>query len=89
MKQKLNFIFYGIALILVLIPIGIEQSVGTPMEQPWRTLMLSVGILFLVLGKLFTIRQKRRIGGAAGSIFTDLIIVVALCAMILWMVIKL
>ena len=58
MKQRLNFIFYGIALVLVLIPIGMEQSVGRPMQQPWETLMLSVGIVFLILGKLFTIRQR-------------------------------
>ena len=89
MKQRLNFIFYGIALVLVLIPIGMEQSVGRPMQQPWETRMLSVGIVFLILGKLFTIRQKGRAGGAAGSIFTDLIIVAALCAMIIWMFVKL
>ncbi len=69
MKQRLNFIFYGIALVLVLIPIGMEQSVGRPMQQPWETLMLSVGIVFLILGKLFTIRQKGGAGGAAGSYF--------------------
>ena len=89
MKQRLNFIFYGIALVLVLIPIGMEQSVGRPMQQPWETLMLSVGIVFLILGKLFTIRQKGRAGGADGSNLTDLIIVAALCAKIIWMFVKL
>lgn len=88
MKQKLNFIFYGIALVLVLIPIGIEQSAGTSMQQPEKTLMLSFGILCLAAGKALTIRNKSRSGQAAGSIFTDLIIMAALFAMVIWMVLK-
>ncbi len=89
MKQKLNFIFYGIALVFVLIPIGMEQSLGRPMGQPQQTLMLAIGILLLACGKLFTIRQKSRTGGSGGSIFTDVIILAALCAMVVWMLIKL
>lgn len=87
MKQRLNYIFYAIALVLVLIPIGTEQA-GNPIAPFAESLMLSAGILFLILGKLFTINQRRKECGQGGSLFIDAIIVICLCVMLVWIFIK-
>lgn len=87
MKQRLNYILYAIALVLVLVPIGAEQA-GSPITSFAESLMLSVGILFLILGKLFTINQKRKEGGRGSSLFIDAIIVICLCVMIVWIFIR-
>lgn len=87
MKQRLNYFFYAIALILVLIPIGAEQA-GNSIAPFAESLMLSAGIFLLILGKLFTINQKRKEGGQSGSLFIDAIIVICLCVMLVWLFIK-
>lgn len=87
MKQRLNYFFYAIALILVLIPIGTEQA-GNSIAPFAESLMLSAGIFLLILGKLFTINQKRKEGSQSGSLFIDAIIVICLCVMLVWLFIK-
>ncbi|MCQ4635870.1 hypothetical protein NE619_03945 [Anaerovorax odorimutans] len=87
MKNNLNFILYGIALVIILIPIAMTEALHRPMGQPGETWVLSAGLVLLILGKLFSIKKKRQVTGE--SIFLDLVIVVCLVAMIIWMFLKL
>ena len=87
MKRNLNFILYGIALIIILIPIAMTEALKSPMGQPAETIMLSIGLVLLIIGKGFSIRHKRMETGE--SIFLDVVIIVCLIAMIGWMFLKL
>ena len=86
MKKHLNYILYGIALLIILIPIAMTEVVKSPMSQPQQTIVLSVGLLVLILGKLFSIKKKRSETGE--SIVLDALILVCLVAMIVWMFLK-
>lgn len=86
MKRNLNFILYGIALIIILIPIAMEQAMRNPMGQPMETIVLSIGLVILILGKLVSIKKKREETGE--SLFLDVVIIVCLLAMIIWMFMK-
>lgn len=87
MKRNLNFILYGIALVIILIPIAMTEALKSPMGQPGETFMLTAGLVLLIIGKGFSIRHKRAETGE--SIFLDIIIMVCLAAMIIWMFLKL
>ncbi|MCB6993751.1 hypothetical protein LI177_09690 [bacterium 210820-DFI.6.37] len=88
MKQNLNYILYGVALIIILIPIALEQT-GKAVGQPAETILLSCGVLLLVLGKICSIIKKKRAEDVPGtSVFQDVIIIACLLAMLIWMIIK-
>ena len=87
MKQHLNYFLYAIALIVILIPIVLEQ-LGNPAGQPAGTILLSCGILLLVLGKLCSIKNKRAQGVPGSSVFQDIIIIACLLAMMVWMIVR-
>ena len=87
MKQNINYILYGIALVVILIPIVLDQT-GRAVGQPAETILLSCGILFLVLGKICSIIKKRAQSVSGTSIFQDVVIIACLLAMMVWMIIK-
>ncbi|MCC2865278.1 hypothetical protein [Hominibacterium faecale] len=86
MRKNLNFILYGIAMAIILIPIAMTEALHKPMGQPAETWLLSGGLVLLIAGKLFSIKKKRQQTGE--SIFLDVVIVLCLAAMIIWMFIK-
>lgn len=86
MRKNLNFILYGIALVIILIPIAMNEALHKPMGQPAETWVLSGGLAVLIVGKLFSIKKKRQETGE--SIFLDVVIVACLAAMIIWMFMK-
>ncbi len=61
MKQKFQYIIYIIALVIILIPIFLEQ-IGNPMSALIQTITLIVGLAVLFLGKLHVMNQKKRAG---------------------------
>lgn len=86
MKRNLNFILYIMALIVILIPMALRQSLGHPMNHLMESILLSVGLVLLLIGKIFVIKQKRRETGE--SIFLDLVICGCLSCMVIWMFIR-
>lgn len=66
MKQKFQYIIYIIALVIILIPIVLEQ-IGNPMSALVQTITLIVGLAVLFFGKLRVINQKKRAGVRAAS----------------------
>lgn len=86
MKRNVNFILYVIALIVILIPMALRQSLGHPMNHLLETIMLSAGLVLLLIGKIFVIKQKRRETGE--SIFLDIVICACLICMVIWMFIR-
>lgn len=86
MKKNMNYILYGIALIVILIPIAIQQSTGKQLPQLWEGGMLTAGIFFLIAGKIFVIRKKRT--ETKESFFMDIAILLVLIVMAVWIAIK-
>lgn len=86
MKRNVNFILYVIALIVILIPMALRQSLGHPMNHLLETIMLSAGLVLLLIGKIFVIKQKRSETGE--SIFLDIVICACLICMVIWMFIR-
>ncbi len=86
MKQYINYILYGIALVMILVPIGKNEIMHSPMAPMGQTIFFSIGLLFLFIGKVIRIRQKRSETGE--SIFLDIVISVCLIAIIIWMFIR-
>lgn len=86
MKRNINFILYIFALIVILIPMALRQSLGHPVDHLVESMMLSVGLVLLLIGKIFVIKQKRRETGE--SIFLDIVICACLICMVVWMFIR-
>ena len=86
MKQYINYILYGIALVMILVTIGKNEIMHSPMAPMGQTIFFSIGLLFLFIVKVIRIRQKRSETGE--SIFLDIVISVCLIAIIIWMFIR-
>lgn len=86
MKHYINYILYGIALVMILIPIGKNEIMHSLMAPIGQTIFFSIGLLFLLAGKIIRIRQKRSETGE--PIFQDIVISICLIAIIIWMFIR-
>ncbi len=86
MKQNFNFILYGAALVVILIPVLMNEAFHRPIGQPGESIMLSAGLLLLLIGKILLMGRKRRETGE--SIFLDVVISLCLIAMIVWMFLR-
>lgn len=86
MKQNLNYLLYGIALILILIPIALEQMGKS--ASAGQEILLPAGLFLLIAGKVVSLKKKRTQGISGSSIFQDLLIIACLLAMMVWMFIK-
>lgn len=86
MKRNANFILYIIALVVILIPVVLQQSLGHPLNHFAETIMLSVGLVLLLLGKVLVIKRKHEETGE--SIFLDVVICACLICMVIWMFIR-
>ncbi len=86
MNRNANFILYAIALVVILIPMIVEQSMGHSMNPLVETIMLCAGLVLLLIGKLFVIKRKRTETGE--SIFLDVVICACLICMVIWMVMR-
>ncbi|MEG0829135.1 MAG: hypothetical protein RSD88_00740 [Anaerovoracaceae bacterium] len=84
--KKLNYYFYGLALILVLIPIGMEQMHYAGLTPMLKTFLLCSGLASLVVGKTLLLLEKRKQEGV--SYFLDIVIIVCLIVMIGWIILK-
>lgn len=86
MKKNMNYILYGIALIVILIPIAIQESTGKSLSQFWEGGMLIAGIFCLIAAKISVIRKKRTETGE--SFFMDIAILLVLIVMAVWIAMK-
>lgn len=75
MKAKINYILYVLALIIVIVPIILEQT-GNPLTEGMETILLVIGLLLLTVGKVSSAVRRRRAG--EGGIFHDVIIIACL-----------
>lgn len=75
MKAKFNYILYFLALIIVIVPMALEQS-GNPLSEGTETFVLVLGLLLLTVGKVSSAVRRRRAG--EGGIFHDAIIIICL-----------
>ncbi len=79
MKQKFSYIIYIVALIIILIPIFLEQT-GNPMEPLIQTITLIIGLAVLFFGKLHVLKEKKRAGVRPGSHDTLILAVILFMA---------
>lgn len=83
MKTKLSYILYCIALILVCAPMILEQT-GNPLTEPVETIVLIIGLVVLIIGKLISAFKRRKAGES--SYFHDGIIVICLIGVAAYLV---
>lgn len=86
MKKNVNFILYFIALILILIPIVMTEGLKHPLGQPWESILLSLGLLVLLIGKIIVIIRKKTQTGE--PIFQDLVISGCLIVIMGWLFLR-
>lgn len=86
MKKNVNFILYFIALILILIPIVMTEGLKRPLGQPWESILLSLGLLALLIGKIIVIIRKKTQTGE--PIFQDLVISGCLIVIMGWLFLR-
>lgn len=79
--KHLHFLLYLIALAVVFIPIALKEA-GNPLTKPLETVVLALGLLILIAGKMVSIKRKRANGERTQL---DFIFIAILGIIILWM----